>query len=250
MDTFQVVSLTAALLSIATLVGVFSYLRRGPEDTFRVAVIRAINMPVALVVHRLKILGNPGSVPETGPCILVANHQSGCDPCLVALVTRRWIRFLMAREYYETRGVRWFFRLLECIPVNRDGRDLTATRQALEALRTGQVVCIFPQGGIREPEDQLVGKAGVALLAMHAKVPVVPLYLEGTPESDSVYAAIFWPSRSRVYCGKPLYAHARGGKPTREEMEHFTTEILSAISELKKVAETTRLKENKMERVG
>jgi 1-acyl-sn-glycerol-3-phosphate acyltransferase len=206
---------------------------RGPEDTGFVAGMRAINLAYTRLVHRLARLGcDP--LPCSGGCIVVANHQSGADPLLVAAVTRRWIRFLTAREYYDTRGLRWLFRRLECIPVDRDGNDLGATRAALRALHAGRVIGVFPQGGIREADDSLgIGKAGVALLALRTGAPVVPLFIDGSPPGDEVLKALLSRSRARVLAGPPLRFGAPQRKPKREDLERVTDQILKSIVELK-----------------
>ncbi len=198
MDTYQLI-LLIALVAAAGL-AVLLYRSRGPEDTPFVALARTLNVVVARGIHRLKICGDV-CLPDEGPCIVVANHRSYIDPSLITGVTRRWIVFLMVREYYEAPGVHWLFKAIGCVPVNRDGNDLAATRKALKALRAGRVVGIFPQGGIRDPD---AGKAGVALLALRSNAPVVPFFIDGSPVCESVLLAIFRPSRSRVFCGEPI----------------------------------------------
>ncbi|MCZ6795411.1 MAG: lysophospholipid acyltransferase family protein [Planctomycetota bacterium] len=233
MESYQIV-LVAGLLALTALVVGFAYRVRGPEDRFCISVLRLLCLAVCRLIHRLEHNPVADPLPPDGPCIVVANHRSAVDPVLVAGVTRRWIRFLMAREYYELPGMRLLFRYLGCIPVNRDGNDLTATRRALEALREGKAIGIFPQGGIRDPDDDLESvKAGVALLALRSKAPVIPLYIDGSPHSDSVLVSILRPSRSRIFCGEPLETSRENGKPSREELARFTAEIREAIARLR-----------------
>jgi 1-acyl-sn-glycerol-3-phosphate acyltransferase len=215
-----------------------AFARRGPEDTLFIAILRQLNR-LLVRLHRLRLSGGADPLPPRGPCIVVANHRSLADPALVAATTRRWIRFLMAREFFEARGLRWLFRRLECIPVNRDGNDLGATRAALKALKAGQAIGIFPQGGIRDAEDPLgIGKAGVALLALRTGAPVVPLYIEGSPVSESLLVALLRPSRVRISSGEPLHFGApQEPKPWREDLERVTAAILQAIGALKARAE-------------
>lgn len=237
MEDYQILLIIFAFLAV--LIGLLAYQIRGPEDSFPVALLRLLCLALCRSVHRLRRDVPSDPLPMQGSCIVVANHRSGVDPVLVSAITKRRIRFLMAREYYDTTGIRWLFRLLDCIPVNRDGNDLSATRKALEALRSGRTIGIFPQGGIREPDDDLETiKAGVGLLAMRSGAPVVPLYIEGSPICESTFAAVLRPSRSRIYCGEPLRARTSkdGGKPSRADLEEFTALILRAITSLRERA--------------
>jgi len=238
MTSYQILLLGAIFLLVG--VGVFALVRRGPDDTPFIAVLRLINVLFTRIIHRLYVMDGADPLPTTGPCIVVANHRSGVDPMLVAGATKRWIFSLMAREYYETRGMRWLFKKLNCIPVNRTGNDLRAMRTAMLALRAGHVVGIFPQGGIREPDELDVGKAGVALLAARGNAPVVPLYIHNSFASHQVFKSLFIPSRSRIYCGRALTFSSPSDKPDRAELEQFAADILRAIAELKAQADCPR----------
>lgn len=226
--------LGAAVLAVAAMAYcVFAWLVRAPEDSWLAMLARPALGAFLRVVHRLIVFPGGEFLPGTGPAILVANHRSGVDPVLLAVATRRRVRFLMAREYFETPGLAWAFRRLGCIPVNRDGNDLGATKAALKALRDGDVIGIFPQGGIREAEGSLEGKAGAALLCLRSGAPVVPCYIDGSPNLDSVFAALVTPSRSRVYCGVPLLFPLPAGRPARDDLENITAEIFAAIARLR-----------------
>jgi 1-acyl-sn-glycerol-3-phosphate acyltransferase len=231
--------LTLALVSAT--IAVLVWVKRGPEDSALVATVRFFSTIVMRVVHRVRLYDETGepirdALPSSGAFIIVANHRSGCDPNLVAATTMRWIVFLMAREYYEIRGLQWMFRRLDCVPVNRDGNDFSATRRALTRLHEGRVICIFPQGGIRESEEFAVAKAGVALLASKTDVPVIPLYIDGSPLDDSVFRSLFIPSRSRLYRGAPLRFVGDSQKPRRADLEAFGQRIVDAIAQLKRIA--------------
>ncbi len=226
--------LAAAIAALATVLA--AWVRRGPGDRLSVALLRFINESFLSLWHGLR--QEPGSpippVPLEGPAIVVANHRSAVDPLALAASTRRVIQFLMAREYYETPGLRWLFRAARAIPVNRDGSDLGATKAALNVLREGGVIGIFPQGGIREAsESELGGKAGVALLALRTGAPVIPAYITGTPALESVFLSILIPSRSRVRFGEPLRLSVDGKKATREEIDEAARTILERIAELR-----------------
>lgn len=207
---------------------------RGPEDSFVVACIRVIAITYARAFHRVRIPGpREDPVPPKGAYIIVANHRSGVDPILLSVLTRRRIRFLMAREYYEIPVLKWLCRTLGCIPVNRNGNDLSATKEALRALRDGQVIGVFPQGGIREASSSLEGKSGTALLSLRTGAPIVPFYIEGTPNMDSVLRAFLTRSKATVKWAAPLKIEMPGSqKASRADLEEMTSTILARIRAL------------------
>jgi 1-acyl-sn-glycerol-3-phosphate acyltransferase len=113
---------------------------------------------------------------------------------------------MVAREYYDYPLLTPWCRLVGCIPVNRDGRDFTATRAALRVLKDGRVLPIFPEGHITPESGRRIDeiKPGTSYLALHTGVPVIPAYLCGTPETDSIVKALVTPSHSRVIFGEPI----------------------------------------------
>jgi len=212
---------------------------RGPEDTFVIATIRVVAWVYTHTFHRLRSnLGGADPLPEEGAAIVVANHHTSVDPVLLSVLTHRRIHFLMAREYYEMFACRWFFRALECIPVNRDAKDLSATKRALRVLREGRIIGIFPQGGIRDPDDTLDGKGGVALLALRSGAPIIPFYISSTSASQSILRGLLMPSNTFVYRGETIIPQTSGGKSSRDQIDALTDQVLCAISNLASASET------------
>jgi len=150
--------------------------------------------------------------PSCGPAIIYANHRSPVDPMLVwmnhHLGSRfrrvRIIRFMMAREYYEIPIVHWICRVMYAIPVERAGKDMRPTHQALEFLRQGHWLGLFPEGRINTGSALLPADTGMAWLALHARVPVYPVFLQNSPQSLSMIKPFYTPSRVRVTYGDPV----------------------------------------------
>ena len=207
---------------------------RGPEDSFPLSILRAISVIYGRCVHRLRVEpAGEDPVPRGGAFILVSNHRSGVDPVLIAVMTLRRVRFLIAREYYEVPLLHRMCRALRCIPVDRDGSDLAATRVALRALHEGGVIGVFPQGGIRDAGAPMEGKSGIALLAIRSGAPVIPLRVEGSPNLKSVFRALVTPSRTTIRAGKPIrFEKAKRARADREELERVAAEILAAVESL------------------
>lgn len=147
--------------------------------------------------HRFRF--DPVALPEQSGAVLVSNHVSGLDPLLLAAAVERPLRFVIAREQYQRFGLQWFFRLIHCIPVDRGGRPERAFREALQALRDGDVVVVFPHGKIHldtDPPRPL--KGGAVLLAQLAQAPLVPVHLEGIRGQGHILPALWKRSEARL----------------------------------------------------
>lgn len=179
--------------------------RARPEIAGRLRPLDWLNRLYCRFWHRLRFEGRC-HVPARGPAILIANHTCAVDHMLLQAGCRRLLGFLIAREFFENRALRPLCEWLGCIPVRRDGQDLTATRAALRALEQGRVVPVFPEGRILPTSGRELGpgRQGVAFLALHARVPVIPAFICGTPESNEVWKSLSTPSRSRVIFGPPI----------------------------------------------
>lgn len=143
-------------------------------------------------------------LPERGGAIVVANHVSGLDPFLVVAASSRPVRFLIAREEYERFGLRWLFQAMGCIPVDRGQRPERALREALRALEQGEVVVLFPQGGIHVADTPAVLKGGVVTLAHKSNALIYPLHIEGVRGVGHTLLAVVLRSRAQLRVFPPL----------------------------------------------
>lgn len=143
-------------------------------------------------------------LPVRGGAIVVANHVSGLDPFLVVAASPRPVRFLIAREEYERFGLRWLFRAMGCIPVDRGQRPERALREALRALQQGEVVALFPQGGIHVGDTPAVLKGGVVTLAQKVRCLIYPLHIEGVRGVGHTLLAVVLRSRAQLRIFPPL----------------------------------------------
>jgi 1-acyl-sn-glycerol-3-phosphate acyltransferase len=176
-----------------------------PEIRGKLRVLDLVNRIYCAVWHRLSF-ERWAPLPPSGPAILIANHTCGIDHLLLQAASRRVLGFMVAREYYEWPLVHTVSRWIGCIPVNRDGRDVTAIRAALRALEDGRVLPIFPEGHIVPSSGRRLDpiKPGSAYLAIRAQVLVLPAYIIGTPPTDQILQALRTPSRARVFFGEPI----------------------------------------------
>jgi 1-acyl-sn-glycerol-3-phosphate acyltransferase len=138
--------------------------------------------------------------------MLIANHTGGIDHLVLQSGCRRVLGFMIAREYYEWPRIHWFCKLVGCIPVNRDGRDIQAIRTALRVLEQGRVLPIFPEGRVTPSSGRVLGeiRPGASFIAVRSGVPVIPAYIRGTPETDQIGESLRTTSWSTVTFGPPI----------------------------------------------
>jgi 1-acyl-sn-glycerol-3-phosphate acyltransferase len=134
------------------------------------------------------------AVPREGPLLVVPNHDSQWDPILVGLAIRpaRRLRFLARASLWRIPGLRPLLGAMGQIPVRRGAGDAAALAHATEALRAGEAVCVFAEGGLSWGE-RLRARSGVGRLAQACPAASIVLCsVEGTTE----YAR--FPRRPRV----------------------------------------------------
>lgn len=121
------------------------------------------------------------NLPKNGKYILIGNHTGLWDWLLIAAAVRRPLRFLAMKKLFRPPfGL--FFKAVGCIPVNRNGRDTAAVREAIRTIRRRGAVCIFPEGKINKtPQTLQPFHTGYAAMAMHSGAPVIPFCISGRP---------------------------------------------------------------------
>lgn len=157
--------------------------------------LAALNRYFCRRLHRLSA-DTRLPLPASGPALVVANHLSGLDPLLLIAASDRPLRFLIAEEQYQRPLLHWLFRAVGAIPVARTGRPERAFREALRALAAGEVVALFPEGGIALPDaPPRPLKRGFCRLAQIAAAPVCAVHIRGVGAPGAVVAAVWRPSR-------------------------------------------------------
>ena len=174
--------------------------------------LRFVAFLVARVCYRFRIRGD-ANIPTEGAAVLVCNHVSFIDPVLLMAASPRPIRFIMDHAIFRIPLLGWFFRLAKAIPIAPQKVDAATYEQAFaragEALDAGELVCIFPEGGITRDGEMGEFKGGVMKLLESHPVPVVPLALQnlwGSFFSRSGGAAMTKPFRRGFFSPVGLVA--------------------------------------------
>ncbi|NLY56380.1 MAG: 1-acyl-sn-glycerol-3-phosphate acyltransferase [Firmicutes bacterium] len=123
---------------------------------------------------RIRVL-NAEREPKSGAVIVAANHQSAWDPIFVGLALERQLRFMAKVELFRWPILKQAITWLGAFPVNRGKGDSRAIRSALEILKSGQALAMFPEGTRVKPGEAAAAQNGIALLASRTGAPVLPV---------------------------------------------------------------------------
>jgi len=190
------------LLAIAVLGYAFAWCWRSPYGLWQ-ATIYFLALVLTRILWRTQV--PPFPLPRNQGAVIVCNHRSSVDPFFLQIVVQRYVRWLVAREYCEHPAFGWFLRAARAIPTNRRGNDTAATKLAIRAASRGDLVGMFPEGRINQSDEfMLPGRPGAILVALKARVPLLPCYVEGSPYAGSVTSPLRMTARVRVRFGKPI----------------------------------------------
>ena len=160
--------------------------------------------------------------------VIVSNHRSSIDPCFLQRSTQRPIHWMVAREYVEHPAFRGFLKTCEVIPVNRGGIDTTAIRLALDYVRAGGLVGMFPEGHINMTDRLFLPvRPGAAMVAIKTRAIVLPCYMTGSPYGGTAWSPLFIPARVTVRYGETIDAAEYADRIAAGEDEgQLTRELL------------------------
>jgi 1-acyl-sn-glycerol-3-phosphate acyltransferase len=131
-------------------------------------------------VYRFKVRGEE-NIPTTGPAILACNHVSFVDAVLLMAASPRPIRFIMDHRIFKIPVLGWLFKLAKAIPIAPRAEDPEAYEAAFKAaaqvLKEGDLLAIFPEGGITKDGTLQEFKGGLMKILEQQPVPVIPMAL-------------------------------------------------------------------------
>ncbi|TMF32494.1 MAG: 1-acyl-sn-glycerol-3-phosphate acyltransferase [Chloroflexi bacterium] len=173
------------------------------------------------------------NVPRQGPLVVCANHFATLDPPMVPAFLPRADTWNMAKsEYFRKPLMRWIFTRYHAFPVVRHSADRAALRRALDLLKAGEVLIIYPEGTRVESGELATPEPGAGFIAQKAGCPVLPVALTGTRECLPKGAR--WPRRVPVTLrfGEPFLLPQRRPNGERITHEEASDAIMLAIAEL------------------
>ncbi|MBX5478928.1 MAG: 1-acyl-sn-glycerol-3-phosphate acyltransferase [Pyrinomonas methylaliphatogenes] len=199
-------------------------------------VLEALRPPTRLLSKLLWRMSFRGTehIPLTGGLVIAANHQTYIDPIWISIPIKRPLRYLAWDEAFDWPIVGPLMTLFGAWPLQIEGRDPAAIRRALQWIRAGGAVVIFPEGGRGYPDGSLKRfKPGAVRMALEAEVPILPVTIRGghrvwpvgqlLPRFSSVEIIYHEPYRIAPHAGEDVRACVR------RETERLSSLIAAAL---------------------
>lgn len=164
-----------------------------------------------------------------GGALIIANHNGFLDPIFLQYVI--WYRrhhFVCGIEFMQGKGA-WFFKGVQCIPVDRSNFTMDTYRRITDAMSEGKLVTMFPEGHINSTGGKEMDsfKPGMIMMALKGGHPIIPVYMKERKH--------FW-SRLRVVVGEPIdIVKMYGDKPTFAQINEMTKLLQEKEEQLKQI---------------
>jgi 1-acyl-sn-glycerol-3-phosphate acyltransferase len=199
------------------------------RDRTMYTIVETILRPILMFVYRVRITGRE-HVPETGPCVLAANHVSVLDGFFLGIAVTRQVRFMAKVELHRVPIVKQILEGAGAFPVERGADAGRAVAAAVNLLEQGAVVGVFPEG-TSLPDKKRGYKRGAARLALATGAPLVPVALVDTHLTLEPGTHRIRLPRVRIVIGEPLRVDRQ--EPTEEAATELTARLQKAIESLR-----------------
>ncbi|MDF1755007.1 MAG: 1-acyl-sn-glycerol-3-phosphate acyltransferase [Verrucomicrobiales bacterium] len=215
---------------------------------------RLLLLPWFRLFYRVRRIGTQ-NVPSYGGVLLLPNHITYIDAFIYYLASPRPVRYVVVDKYVKYPAFGWFMKLFRAIPIDRNSpRD--ALTKSIDALKKGDAVCLFPEGGLTRTGLINDLKKGCEVIARRSDCPVVPVY------TDGLWGSIFsfergiyfkkWPNKfpcpTQVAFGEPIPPEEASTKRIFEGMLAASVDAFNARRCFEENLETAVIESLKTER--
>jgi 1-acyl-sn-glycerol-3-phosphate acyltransferase len=184
------------------------------------------------------------NIPQDGPALLIANHQSFLDPLAVGLASPRRLSFLARKTLFKNRFFGNLLRSLDTVPVDQVGVAKEGLRAILNKLHEGRAVLVFPEGERTWQGNIQPFKPGIQLLIKRTHCPIVPVGVAGA--FDALPRTRNWPLLSPLFMpatrgaigvavGKPLDSERYAAMPREQMLEELQNELKKVHCEAERI---------------
>ena len=201
------------------------------------SILKRIIVPIIKLyikeIHGLK------NLPKKKGFVVAPNHASYADHLIISTIIlnhyNEKLHFLAKKEHFQDPFQKVWHKHVGAIPIDRESSGEEALKIAIQCLKKGKIIGIYPEGTRTLTGKLQRAKTGVARLALKAKVPVVPIGIIGTFEILPKGKNIPRFKRAIVNIGKPMFFNEYYGKENNKKVLRLvTTKIMKEIAKLAK----------------
>lgn len=180
-------------------------------------VFKPILSPIFKLYYNPRI-ENKKYLQQDGPIVVVGNHKHIMDQCLVIIATKRIIHYMAKKEYFDGK-MAWFFKATGCISVDRSIHDSNAKNKALEVLKNGGAIGLFPEGTRNKTKAKLLPfKYGAVSMAKKTNATIIPFGIVGDYKFRS--------KNLKIKFGKPFKVGEMSLEEANAKLEKIVLELI------------------------
>jgi 1-acyl-sn-glycerol-3-phosphate acyltransferase len=166
-------------------------------------------------LFRLRCTGRENE-PTSGGALVLSNHQSMFDPPVIGATLERRLNYMARETLFKFAPFRLLIESVDAIPIDREGLGLSGLKETLRRLKRGEMVLIFPEGTRSYDGEVAPLKPGFSALARRAKVPLLPIGIDGAYQAwprDQAFPGL---STIHIHIGEPIPAEEAATADERE----------------------------------
>ena len=200
--------------------------------------IRFLVVSICRTYCRMTVSGQE-NIPRTGPFVLAPVHRSYIDTPIASGCTRRRMRFMGKDSMWKRQPLNWMLSALGAFPVTRGSADREAITRAIQVLKSGEPLVLFPEGERKSGPVVQPLMDGAAYVACKAGVSIIPVGIGGSERVMGKGAKFIYPRKLVVLIGKPIPVPASvDGRMPRSAVKEVTTQLHEQLQMLFDEAQT------------
>jgi len=200
--------------------------------------IRFLVVSICRTYCRMTVSGQE-NIPRTGPFVLAPVHRSYIDTPIASGCTRRRMRFMGKDSMWKRQPLNWMLSALGAFPVTRGSADREAIMRAIQVLKSGEPLVLFPEGERKSGPVVQPLMDGAAYVACKAGVSIIPVGIGGSERVMGKGAKFIYPRKLVVVIGKPIPVPASvDGRMPRSAVKEVTTQLHEQLQMLFDEAQT------------
>jgi len=227
------VTITVIVCAVLLVLLVTYWLTRKPLTPIQ-WILYNISWAFSRILWRTRVSG-PLPLADGEGALIIANHRSSIDPFIIQLAAGpQIVHWMVAQLYGPNTIISRMLRCWEIIPVYRGSTNAAPTKTAIRLARKGKLVGMFPEGTVNTTDDfMLPVRPGAILVAMKARVPILPCYIENAPYHKVAWRPLFIPAKARLIVGTPIDLSEHYGKEhDRDLVREITLQCAREIAAL------------------